>query len=284
MALVFVQQREATFKDGCTSLRKSVLDKLRVQSAPGCIYNPKPRVSSKERSLRDITFGTSPARYNDEPEHNKRRGPKRCRHPGPQTYDPSAIRKAMDMQSNQRSTPSIKFSTGKRDPNVSKVGPSPAEYDPEMIRRGIMFSKSGSTYVKFGTAINNDSKPCFKPGPATYNPEAIQRGVMLSSKSKMPSVKFGDPPKKKKQSRNADNQLPGPTTYDTECIRRGIYSLSNKKRPAGVKFSTGPRMYNNNEKERTSKPGPSSYEIPSALGQQYNSRYKSQPSISFGAR
>ena len=62
MVLVFAQQKEATFKDGCLSLRKSVLDKMRARNAPGPIYNPKPRVSSTEKCLRDITFGTGPAR------------------------------------------------------------------------------------------------------------------------------------------------------------------------------------------------------------------------------
>ena len=62
MVLPLSQQREATFKDGCLSLRKSVLDKMREKSAPGPIYNPKPRVSSTENGLRDITFGTGPAR------------------------------------------------------------------------------------------------------------------------------------------------------------------------------------------------------------------------------
>ena len=63
MAFPFGTQREATFKDGCLSVRKNVLDNMRSRSAPGPIYSPKPRVSSRERSLRDITFGTSPARY-----------------------------------------------------------------------------------------------------------------------------------------------------------------------------------------------------------------------------
>ena len=33
--------------------------------APGPIYTPLPRISSTERSLCDIKFGTGPARYND---------------------------------------------------------------------------------------------------------------------------------------------------------------------------------------------------------------------------
>ena len=59
MVLAFAQQKEATFKDGCLTLRKSVLDKMRAKSAPGPIYDIKPQVSS---TLRDIKFGTGPAR------------------------------------------------------------------------------------------------------------------------------------------------------------------------------------------------------------------------------
>jgi len=214
--------------------------------------------------------------------------------PGPQTYDPANIRRAICM-SKQRNVASTKFGTSKRacnaDDNAKCQSPSPAEYDPEMIRRGIMFSKSSSTNVKFGTAINNDTKPCFKPGPQTYDPEAIRRGIMFT-KSKMPSVKFGDPPKKDNKNsplpagvRTSTANQPGPQEYDTENIRRGVYCLSTKRRPAGVKFTTGPRTYNDaEERERASKPGPSAYAIPSALGRQYDSRYKSQPSISFGSR
>lgn len=212
MALHFAHQREATFKDGCMSLRKSVMEKMKDPQTPGPIYNPTPRVSSVEKSLRNITFGTGPARYNDDPEDTKRRVPKACHHPGPQTYDPTAIRKAIYM-SKQRNVAGIKFGSSKRDNAVNQNHPSPAEYDPEMIRRGIMFSKPHvSTYVKFGTARNNISKPCPKPGPATYNPEAIRRGIMFT-KSKMPSVKFGEPPKKDSATKKGSRErahVPGP--------------------------------------------------------------------------
>ena len=116
----------------------------------------------------------------------------------------------------------------------------------------------------------------------------------MCTKKGMPSIKFGSPPakdddddgkNKRKKKRRPATQMPGPQQYETESIRKGVYSLSTKKRPAGVKFTTGPRTYNDaEERERASKPGPNSYEIPSALGRQVNSRYKSQPSVSFGAR
>jgi len=64
MVLSFGKKNEATFKDGCLSLRKSVLDKMRAKNAPGPIYNPKSCVSSTEKIMfRNITFGTGPARY-----------------------------------------------------------------------------------------------------------------------------------------------------------------------------------------------------------------------------
>eukprot|EP00591_Stephanopyxis_turris_P013533 CAMPEP_0195510316 /NCGR_PEP_ID=MMETSP0794_2-20130614/2998_1 /TAXON_ID=515487 /ORGANISM="Stephanopyxis turris, Strain CCMP 815" /LENGTH=260 /DNA_ID=CAMNT_0040637715 /DNA_START=236 /DNA_END=1018 /DNA_ORIENTATION=+ len=260
---------------------------MQAKTAPGPIYNPLPRVCSTEKSLRNITFGTGPARYNDRPESNKRRVPCQVNHPGPQTYDPEAIRRAIYRQSKQRNDAGIKFSTGKRDcnseTNKKHQYPSPAEYDPEMIKRGVMFSKSGTTYIKFGTARINNTKCDSKPGPQTYDPEAIKRGIMLT-KSKNPSSKFGSPPKKKKKNCKREKSSPGPQGYDTENIRRGVYCLSTKRRPAGIKFATGPRAFDVEERERASKPGPSAYAIPSTIGPQLNSRYKSQPRISFGSR
>lgn len=328
MALSFAHHKEATFKDGCLSLRKNVLDKMREQNGPGPIYSPAPRVSSKEKSLRNIIFGTGPARYNDEPKHTKRRIPQSCHHPGPQTYDPDAIRNAICNQSKQRSAAGVKFGSSKRYDDKNNNYPSPAEYDPDMIRRGIMFSKSRSTSVKFGTARNSDNKRSALPGPASYDPDNIRKGIMFT-KSTMPSVKFGNPPKKMsttdhQKKYEVRNHTPGPQgtffiylycgghqfdatdltflicdciyllrfisymlvkEYDTERIRRGICQLSTKRQPVGVKFSTGPRTYNDaEERERSSKPGPSTYNVRSALGQQVNSRYRSQPALSFGAR
>ena len=65
----------------------------------------------------------------------------------------------------QRNVAGMKFGTGKRDATSPTDFPSPAEYDPEMIRRGIMFSKSGSTHVKFGTAQINGRKVSASPCP-----------------------------------------------------------------------------------------------------------------------
>jgi len=288
MALSFAHREEATFKDGCLSLRKSVLDKMREQNGPGPIYSPVSRVSSKEKSLRNIIFGTGPARYNDEPKHTKRRIPQSCHYPGPQTYDPDAIRNAICHQSKQRSAAGVKFGSSKRYNDNKNNHPSPAEYDPEMIRRGIMFSKSSSTAVKFGTARNSDNRPSTLPGPATYDPDYIRKGIMFT-KSSVPSVKFGHPPTKVSKVQQKEykerKHAPSPQEYDTERIRRGICKLSTKRQPVGVKFSTGPRTYNDiEERERSSKPGPSTYNFHSALGQQMNSKYKSQPALSFGAR
>mmetsp|Transcript_25917 Transcript_25917/g.56873 ORF Transcript_25917/g.56873 Transcript_25917/m.56873 type:complete len:291 (-) Transcript_25917:1349-2221(-) len=290
MAFVFAaHHKEATFqKHGCLSVRQSVLDKSRQRTAPGPIYNPKPRISSKEKSLRNIKFGTGPARYNDEPENIKRKVPKTREDPGPCTYDPDAIRTAAYKISKHRNVAGIKFGTGKRMEDSKRESPSPAEYDPEAIRRGIMKSKSGMTSIKFGQARTN-VKANTVPGigPQTYDPEAIRHGIMRT-KSSMPSVKFGAPPGKEKsrKSRNSiAHRMPGPQQYETESIRKGVYSLSTKRRPAGVKFTTGPRTYNDaEERERASKPGPMAYRIPSAMGRQVNSKYKSQPSVSFGAR
>jgi len=309
MSLVFSTSREATFKDGCLSLRKSTLDKLTANIAPGPIYSPKARVSSSasEKRLRDITFGTGPARL--EPVESWS-----ADEPGPHTYDPNLIR--MARVNGLKNPIGVRFSTG---PRVHKdvllgKGPSPQEYDPEMIRKGITNTKSGSTSVKFGTgpARYNDMKSGMAtPGPQAYDPGAIKRGIMFTKRS-MPSVKIGKPPsspahppcKKERSSdeiRVSDGSgetgnhatrhqqqprgiTPGPQEYDTESIRNGLLLLSKNRRPAGVKFGTGPRAYDSGEKARGAVPGPSSYGVPSSLGPQVSSRYRSQPQMSFGAR
>jgi hypothetical protein len=181
----------------------------------------------------------------------------------------------------------VKFGTGPRitlDNSMLK-NPGPAEYDPDMIMRGVMFTKSGPTSVKLGTgpARYNDIGGFKRPGPQAYDPERIKAGIMFTT-SCMPSVKFGNPPKKERQTSTIQDN-PGPQHYDSDMICKGVYRLSTKRNPPGVKFSTGPRTYNDaEEKERGSKPGPCAYEIPSGLGKQVSSRYKSQPIITFGAR
>ena len=293
MDLGLATQREATFKDGCLSVRQSVIEKQKSGISPGPIYNPNLSASSSCKvKCRDITFGSGPSRFGDVPDIHRRTSgsPLQVKHPGPQTYDPGAIRRAIFLQSNHRNPSSIKFGTGQRDCNkdtsTSKMSPSPAEYDPESIRKGIGFTKKGSPNIKFGTARPIDNRPCTKPGPQTYCPDAIRRGIM-STKSGISSVKFGSPPPKppsRKGKRISDDQ-PGPQDYETDSLRRAINSLSTKKRPAGLKFTTGPRTYNDaEERERASKPGPCTYNVRSSLGSQVNSKYKSQPSISFGAR
>ena len=87
--------------------------------------------------------------------------------PGPQTYDPHAIRNAP--QSNKRNVGGYSFGVSERACNTTNVAsskfPSPAEYDPESIRRGITFSKKGMSSVKFGMAKYSNRKPVDLPGP-----------------------------------------------------------------------------------------------------------------------
>mmetsp|Transcript_9270 Transcript_9270/g.19552 ORF Transcript_9270/g.19552 Transcript_9270/m.19552 type:complete len:107 (+) Transcript_9270:238-558(+) len=64
MDLGLSNQREASFKDGCLVIRQSVLEKQRSRCTPGPIYNPNLAASSK-KSVRDITFGSGPDRFED---------------------------------------------------------------------------------------------------------------------------------------------------------------------------------------------------------------------------
>lgn len=144
-------------------------------------------------------------------------------------------------------------------------------------------NQTNATGITFGSSKRDSSRTQTQPSPAEYDPENIRNAIMLT-KSKMPSIRFGDPPKKARKKRSKANS-PSPAEYDTEALRKGVFSLSSKRRPVGIKFSTGPRTYNDmEERERKRTPGPQSYNVPSALGNQVNSRYRSQPSLSFGAR
>ncbi|EJK61452.1 hypothetical protein THAOC_18060, partial [Thalassiosira oceanica] len=151
----------------------------------------------------------------------------------------------------------IQFGTGVRECNKANIakGPSPQEYDPESLRRGLMASKPGAPSFQFGRASQASSNTSREtPSPQAYDPENLRRGLM-ATKSHMSSVKFGSPPRRKKSHTTG----PSPQEYDSEMLRKGLIQLSNKKRPAGVKFSTGSRTYNDaGERERRSIPGPCS--------------------------
>jgi hypothetical protein len=76
--------------------------------------------------------------------------------------------------------------------------------------------------VKFGTAKNMDNTSITLPGPASYDPDNIRKGIMFT-KSTMPSIKFGNPPKKlskdEQQKYDARNHAPGP---------QGMYLISQR--------------------------------------------------------
>lgn len=307
-------QREASFKDGCLSLRQAALEKQTMSSrTPGPDYNPDVSSSStKKNKIRNITFGSGPARF----------ASVRDSTPGPQ-YCPKQILAAKGSPSRPISFGSATRACNADNPS-SRASPSPQEYDPESIRRGFSFTRRGSSsnVIKFGTAkAPSDNKSNSQPGvgPQTYDPDAIRRGIMFTRRSNIQSVTFGRPssarssrsrPSSARQSsatarpssarpssarpssrrgssrtNSLCDEQPGPCQYDTEAIRQGVYSLSTKRRPSGIVFTTGPRTYNDaEERERAAKPGPCTYQAPSSLGKQANSRYKNQPRISFGAR
>lgn len=299
-------QREATFKDGCLSLRKEVLDSMRARLAPGPIYNPLPRVLSKEAKVRTVKLGSGPSRFSSSSD-----GGATTHHPGPQSYDPNAIRTAIQRLKGS-CIKGIKFGTEEREcnrkhrNNSASHHPSPAEYDPEMIRRGIAFSKLGApTHVKFQKAVYKSEflkeVDRYGPGPQTYDPEAIRRGIIMTkSKRSLQQTKIGRPNNNSKTDVPAHRNeklpswqqtLPGPQHYDTELIRRGLTLLSNSNHSssAGTKFATCPRFNNrpsttNDTKTPIGNLSASKQIVTSTFGPQSNSRFQTQPRYTFGAR
>lgn len=93
-------KEEATFKDGCLNLRKSVLDKFMSKSTPGPIYSPLARIKSNEKSLRNITFGSG-SRFNDGNGNSKRRIPQTSHCPGPQVINIESISSVITLFTNE---------------------------------------------------------------------------------------------------------------------------------------------------------------------------------------
>ncbi|KAL7492043.1 hypothetical protein ACHAWT_001601 [Skeletonema menzelii] len=295
-------QREASFKDGCLSLRQAALEKQSsTRSTPGPIYNPNVSSSSTTKNkIRNVTFGSGKTRFDSVLDS-------KVTTPGPSKYDPKKILAAQGSPSRPISFGSATRACNADNPS-SRLSPGPSEYDPESIRRGYSFTRRGSSNVKFGTAKSLSlKKTCSQPGvgPQTYDPDAIRRGIMFTRRSNIQSVTFGRPSSARPSSARPSSarpssarsssrggssgslcdEQPSPQQYDTEAIRQGVSFLSTKRRPSGVVFTTGPRTYNDAEqRERASKPGPCTYQAPSSLGQQADSRHKNQPRISFGAR
>ena len=279
----------------CLSLRQAALEKQSsTRSTPGPIYNANVNAcSTSKNKCRDISFGSG-ARFGDSvvPEINSRRPST----PGPQSYNPNLL------AASGRSSRSTRFGSATRACNADSLSgkqtPSPSEYDPESIRQGLAATRRGSASITFGKASSSDkrSRSVSCVGPMTYDPEMIRRGIMSTRRSSIQSVTFGRPSSARPSSarpssarpstrRGRDHQHPSPQQYDTEAIRRGVFSLSTKRRPSGVAFTTGPRTYNDaEERERARLPGPCTYQVPSSLGDQANSRYKNAARITFGSR
>ena len=141
-------QREASFKDGCLSLRQAALEKqISSRITPGPIYNPKLSASSMSKGSRDITFGSGPLRFDSVPDRDRR-----LRTPGPHEYCPRKILAASGSPCR-----SISFGSAIRacnaDNSPSAKSPGPSEYCPDSIRRGLSFTRRGSTSsITFGKA------------------------------------------------------------------------------------------------------------------------------------
>jgi len=310
MSLPIATQKEVDFfKDPSHVLAPSTIARIQARNAtPGPKYNVEAAgIKSTDKNVRSITLGTGPARYNDQALLTKSDKGKcaegntscaSCPHPpGPQSYDPVAIRKAVRLTSKQRNVSVQKFGTGRRELHTESSSrgaqPSPMTYDPERIRQGIDFSKRRTTSaILFGKSKPQQTKIDLYPGPQSYDSDAIVNGVIKTKKS-TPKISFGpaaantkyrskvDPCKA--EYRTETKSAPGPQHYDTNNIRRGLYSLSNKRRPPGIKIASVTRpSCDGEQREIQSSPGPCSYNYPSSLGKQINSRYRSHTGVAFG--
>lgn len=206
------------------------------------------QVQSHIRSAPSATFGSGPQRY-----HGGASFKTRVTEPSPQHYETQNITTGVLRLSTQRNVPGTKFMTGPRTYNDANA------------------RESGS-----------------KPAPGQYRPQsAIGRQVESKYKGGHQFTIHGGRRDFTKQ--NAGKE-PGPGHY-VDPIREGRNAngevkvvLSSQKSYPSATFGTAMQRPHSAPYGKQRRPGPNQYKVPGAMGSQVNSRYKSQPSISFGAR
>ncbi|CAH0367950.1 unnamed protein product [Pelagomonas calceolata] len=207
------------------------------------------QVQSKIRSAPRMKFSTGPRLATSGP------GTKtRMAEPSPQTYDAAAIEKGQRMLSTGRNIPGVKFMTGPRTYNnaaerENKSRPAPGQYDSHGSCGRQIESKYRSSKISTigGGRHNIGAKTrAQEPGPGHYI----------------------DP---LKEGRNEKGEA------------KPVLS-SQKSYPSATFGTAAQRPYAGEGGNKLEvRPGPK-YQIQGSMGRMLDSRYRSQPIISFGAR
>ncbi|CAM9270846.1 unnamed protein product [Pylaiella littoralis] len=162
-------------------------------------------------------------------------------------------------------------------------GPGPGAYDVARVDSLAVQKKPLSTEK---SCLSFQIKPPSTARPKGYHerklqeldPESLRRAVESTRKGcRVPNVSFGVGPQRPVEN---PGKCPGPQAYDPENLRRAV-SACKPSPIRGVKFGTGAQRHNTAEVGKS--PGPNAgYVIPSTMGTQSNSVFKSVQTSSFG--
>ena len=206
------------------------------------------QVQSRFRSAPNATFGSGPQRY-----HGGSDFKARAKEPSPQQYETKHLTAGLLHLSTQRSITGTKFMTGPRtynDANAREASskPAPGQYEPQAAIGHQVESKyrdNSAFSIHGGRRDFVKARAADEPGPGAY----------------VDALKEGRGPSGEQRS-----------------------VLSTQRSSPSVKFTTAHQRPQSAPGNRPQEKSGTFYPLPAALGAQPNSRYKTQPSFSFGAR
>lgn len=162
--------------------------------------------------------------------------------------------------------------------------PGPGHYIDPIVLQGLAQTRDVAPSFGFGTSgILTHGRPVEVEGSPVgpqYQLDNITFGKQVQTRMRSaPNASFGSGPQRYHGGGEMKNKCkePSPQQYDTEIVRNAIFKLSTKRTITGVKFSTGPRTYNDaNAKAAAASPAPGQYKSQSAIGGQVESKFKAE--------
>ncbi|CAM9485339.1 unnamed protein product [Ascophyllum nodosum] len=223
----------------------------------------------------------------------QRPGPGKDTGPGPNQYSiPSTLGATMDSRFRNVVAPGFgplpkaaRSRTAAAYWGVGSGGPGPGQYDVNgrvnpSAWSSIPLGTGLISLIYIVTSPTSIADDGLREGKREeLDPEKIKRAVKLTKKGcRVPDISFGCGPQRPVEKMG---DYPGPQTYDPANLRRGM-SASRSSSLREFKFGTGPQRHNTFETDKS--PGPNAdYKIPSTMGPQMNSMFKSVNAPSFAS-
>lgn len=207
------------------------------------------QVQSRIKSAPRATFGSGPQRY-----HGMAGGKTRAAEPSPQHYDSDKMTQGILKLSTRRSVPGMKFMTG------------PRTYNDADAREGAS-----------------------KPAPGQYNSQSSM-GRQIESQYKA-GGSFSIVGGRRDFVKNGAGKEPGPGHY-VDPINEGRNEKGEVKAVLSSQKSYPSAVFGTSKQRPSSEAGGSKlekrpgakYKVQGSMGKMVDSRYRSQPIVSFGAR